>query len=334
MGTACGGRKSAARSGLVPGRGCSPTAEPFDVMPPSSDTQACAAATTTYPLPPAYPAALMRMLGLAGYGLWMVLGLALALGLYRNGRSEALVPLALGAVFVSAGLVAACLRVPGLSEWQGWDPARGSRPTREALLALATYLPMLAVGGLVRGDNAFWATRVAGAALVLCSATSLVYSVRRYLRCLPAQLSRCSAQLPVSRIVAACYAGGLWLWLCLAVQDGAVHPDSTRPWIMALLALAVLLGVIEGLRWQALGPPEGRGRADRMRGRSARFVGALFTYAIPSMALLLVDLSDAGVPLVALAAVSCMVGRTVEQHAYEAVLARLCRTHPASSAIP
>jgi hypothetical protein len=38
-----------------------------------------------------------------------------------------------------------------------------------------------------------------------------------------------------------------------------------------------------------------------------------------------VDLSDAGVPLVATAAVSCLLGRTIEQRAYEAALARLCR---------
>jgi hypothetical protein len=298
-------------------------------MHPSSDMQACAptasAGERAYPLPPAYPAALLRMLALSGYGLWMLLGLALALGIYRGGRSEALVPLALGAVFVSTGLLVACLHLPGLSDWHGWFPARRSRPTREALLALAAYLPMLAVGGLVRGDNAFWATRVAGAALALCSAASLVYTVHRYRRRLSEGALRRSAQLPVSRVVAALYAGGLWLWLCLAAQDGAVHAAGSRPWIMVLLMLALLLGLIEGMRWQALNPPGGRPSAHRMRGRTARFVAALFTYAVPSLALLVVDLSDAGVPLVATAAVSCLLGRTIEQRAYEAALARLCR---------
>lgn len=295
--------------------------------------QACVSAATAgeqrYPLPPAYPAALLRMLALSGYGLWMLLGLALALGVYRGGRSEALVPLALGAVFVSAGLLVACLHLPGLSDWHGWFPARRGRPTREALLALATYLPMLAVAGLVRGDNAFWATRVAGAALALCSLASLVYTVHNYRQRLSAGVLRCSAQLPVSRVVVAWYAGGLWLWLCLAAQDGAVHQAGTRPWIMVLLVLALMLGLIEGLRWQALSPPEGRLPAHRVRGRTARFVAALLTYAVPSMALLVVDLSGAGVALVAVAAVSCLLGRTIEQRAYEAALARLCRAERA-----
>jgi succinate dehydrogenase hydrophobic anchor subunit len=296
-------------------------------MQPSSDTQACPSAATageqSCPAPPAYPESLLRVLALSGHGLWMLLGLALALGIYRSGRSEALLPLALGAAFISAGLLAACLHLPGLSQWHGWHPARRSRPTREAMLALAVYVPMLAVAGLVRGDNVFWATRVAGAALALCSVASLAYSVHRYRKRLPASMLRCSAQLPLSRIVAAWYAGGLWMWLCLATQDGAVHPAGTRPWIMVLLVLALLLGLVEGLRWQALGQPEGRPAG--MRGRSARFVAALFTYAVPSLALLAVDLSDAGVPLVALAAVSCLLGRTIEQRTYEDVLARLCR---------
>jgi hypothetical protein len=290
--------------------------------------QACVSAVAAherpYPMPPAYPAALLRVLALSGYGLWMLLGLALALGIYRNGRSEGLLPLALGAAFVSIGLLFACLHLPGLSEWHGWHPARRTRPTREAMLALATYLPMLAVAGLVRGDNAFWATRLAGAALTLSSIASLVYTVHRYRMQLAKGMARCSAQLPVSRVVAASYTGGLWLLLCLAAQDGALDPDAIRPWIMVLLVLALLLGLIEGLRWQALSPPGERPSTERMRGRGARFVSALFTYAIPSLALLWVDLSDAGVPLVALAAVSCLLGRIIEQRAYETTLARLC----------
>jgi succinate dehydrogenase hydrophobic anchor subunit len=326
MGTASDGRKPVARPGRAPGRGFSPTAEPFDPMQPSSDTQACIPAPAgeqVCPAPPAFPASLLRVLALSGHGLWMLLGLALALGIYRIGRSEALLPLALGAVFISAGLLAACLRLPGLSEWHGWHPATRSRPTRDALLALAAYLPMLAVGGLVRGDNAFWATRLAGTALVLCSAASLAYTVHRYRMQLSPGALRCSTHLPVSRMVAALYAGGLWMWLCLATQDGAVHPAGTRPWIMVLLVLALLLGLIEGLRWQALAQADKRNTGPR--GRTERFVAALFTYAIPSLALLVVDLSDAGVPLVALAAISCLFGRSIEHRAYEGMLARLCR---------
>jgi sulfite dehydrogenase (quinone) subunit SoeC len=304
-------------------------------MQSPSHPQACAPTTTvetSAPRPPAYPASLLRVLALCGHGLWLLLGLALALGIYRGGRSEALLPLALGAAFVSLGLLAACLRLPAAPAWHGWRPGWGSRPPPEALLALAAYLPMLAVAGLVRGDNAFWATRLAGAALAACSVASLVYTVQNYRRGLSAGVLRRSAQLPASRLVAACYTGGLWLWLCLALQDGAVHATGSRPWIMVLLVLVLLLGLIEGLRWQALGQPDGRPSGPPAPGRAARFVAALFTYALPSLALLVVDLSDAGVPLVAVAAVSCLLGRTVEQRAYESALARLCHAERTASA--
>src|ERR1700754_199364 len=53
----------------------------------------------------------------AGYGLWMVLGTSLALGLYPDGRGEVLVPLSIGLVFVSLGLIATCLRLPFAQDW-------------------------------------------------------------------------------------------------------------------------------------------------------------------------------------------------------------------------
>ena len=97
--------------------------------------------------------------------------------------------------------------IPGASNW----------PTREAMLALAGFLPMLAVAGLTRGDNAFWATRVAGAALMLCSVGNLIYAGEvRHLR-LRRRL-RASAMQPSGRVIGALYSGGLWLWLCAAAD--------------------------------------------------------------------------------------------------------------------
>ncbi len=279
-------------------------------------TASCAGAA------PAYSSILLRVLAVDGYGLWMLLGLALALGIYRDGRSEALVPLALGAIFVSMGLLVTCLRLPLLEHWHGWQPARRSWPTGEALLALAGYLPMLAVAGLVRGDNGFWATRLAAATLVLCSSASVFYTVRGYRGRLANATQRLLAQLPANQLVSALYSGGLWLRLCLATQESGAHPAGSRPWIMALLSLAVLLGVIEGMRWQSLhsaGVPANDAMARQCR--SARFVGAVFTYAVPSVVLLLVDLLDAGPLPLALAALSCLLGRSIEQRTYETILA-------------
>lgn len=293
--------------------------------PPSGTASAEAAAMAdeacAYPVR-AWPGVLLEMLAICGYGIWMLQGMALALGIYRSGRNEGLLPLALGAVFASLGLLVACLRLPRLGEWHGWRPAQHSRPTREALLVLTTYLPMLAVAGLVRGDNAFWATRLAGAALMLCSLVSLAYSARSFCTRLPGRAQSHSHQLSASRVVTAYYGGGLWLWLCLVTEDAGGHPAGTRPWIMALLLLALLLGLLEGMRWQAFHVSAGQAADGPRRScRSRRYMGALLTYAVPSVALLLIDLSDAGTWLVGVAAVSCVVGKTIEQHAYEAALA-------------
>jgi hypothetical protein len=289
-------------------------------LPSEPRVSSLSGSSTSVSMRPVYPVVLLRVLARSGYGVWMLLGAALVLGIYRDGRNAALVPLAIGTVFVSAGLLASCLRLPSTLDWHGWYPGRGSRPTREALLALATYLPMLAAAGLVRGGNDFWATRLAGAGLMLCSLANLTYVACRDRDRLTADLRRMAATLPLNRVVAAGYSGGLWLWLCLAAQDDKVHPAGTHPWIMVLVALALLLGLIEALRWQSLHPrtpPMGQDV------RSMRFVASAFTYALPCVALLLDDLFDAGALVVAVAAVSCLLGKTIEQRLYEATLERL-----------
>ncbi len=124
------------------------------------------------------PIVVVQTASATGYGLWMVLGTALALGLYPDGRGDVLAPLSIGLVLVGVGLVATCLRLPFAPEWHGWNPVKRMMPTPEGMIAMATFLPMLALGGLARGGNDFWATRLAGAVLMLCSLATLVYTAR------------------------------------------------------------------------------------------------------------------------------------------------------------
>src|SRR6185312_7288150 len=139
-----------------------------------------AAATST--ARPHRAAALLQVLATTGYGIWLWLGLALLLGL--------------GAVLAGSGLLLACLRIPGLASWHGWLPRPGHRPTRSALMALATWLPVLAVAGLAHGDNGFWVTRLAGTALMLCSLVSLLLATHDDRARLPPTLQRATALLP------------------------------------------------------------------------------------------------------------------------------------------
>jgi len=259
----------------------------------------------------------------AGYGLWALLGTALALGIYRSGRGESLVPLMIGLVLVSAGLVVAAVRRPGWPDWYGWYPGRNARPTREALTALATYLPMLAVAGLTRGDNDFWATRLAGAVLMMACLGHLLGSTRR----LPGRPTgpAHAATLPVGRVMGALFGGGLWLWLCVAADQRVVNGPALhahQPWLLLLLVMVLLLGLIEGMRWHALragGESGGRGAARLPQGR---FYAALLGHVMPCLALLLADRWQGGGLLAGAAAVSHLAGRAWEQWLYRRACAR------------
>ena len=258
----------------------------------------------------------LQVLAEAGQGIWMLQGMALAFGIFREGRGESLVPLAAGSLFVVAGLVVASVRTAGLPAWYGWHPGRNAWPTRRALLALANFLPVLAVAGLTRGDNDFWATRVAGAAMLLCSLGSLIQDMpRRAASARPAA----TAVLPLGRLMAALYTGGLWLWLFVAA-DGRDVPapaqSGHQPWLLMLLVMALLLGLVEGMRWHALRSSEAGPAPQRDRVVPARFVAALLGYAAPCIALLLADRWQAGGALALLAAISALAGRALEQQLY------------------
>lgn len=264
---------------------------------------------------------LLQVSGFDGFGLWMLVGLSLAVGVFPNGRGDVLVALMLGVLLAGASFLAACLRSRWMPRWHGWTIGRGA-PPGDALVALATLLPVLAVAGLARGDNAFWATRLAGALLALCSLASLLITshgdARRQAPGLDAQLA---TQLPLSRLVSAAYGGGLWLWLCVAAQDDT-GDRHTLGWIIALLLLALLRGLIENLRWQAV-LRRMPGPRTRFELQPRRYLGALLAYVLPCMALVLASFGHGQVSLGVFAAASCMAGMATELSLYDGGLAAL-----------
>lgn len=259
----------------------------------------------------------------SGYGLWMVLGASLALGLYPDGRGEVLVPLSVGAVFVSLGLIATCLRLRFAPDWHGWNPAKRMMPTVEGLVAMGNYLPMLALAGLARGGNDFWATRLAGGLLVLCTLATLVFTARSASRLLPTALAAIANTQPLGRTVSAVFAGGLWSWVCVAMQS-ETPVDPVTPWRLGLLAVALALGIVEGMRWRALRQlADERGTPDRFTtgGGAARLLVGRVGVAVLSVGLpcLLLVSHPAGrllAPAAGLAALSCVIGQCLEQRLY------------------
>ncbi len=268
-------------------------------------------------------APLWRILSVSGYGLWSWLGLALALGFYPAGRNGTLLPLSVGTALVGAGLLVACLPWRGAADWYGWRPRRDSRPTHAAMIALMTFLPMLAVAGLARGDNVFWATRLAGAVLSLSCVVSLAYTGYHYQQQLSSASQRAATSLPINRLVYAGYSGGLWLWLSTLAHGELASPAGLYPWILLLLGFALLLGLLEGMDWQSLSRSESHGRISRDRTLgTTRFMAAFFTYVLPCVALLLARREGVDLIAAAVAVPSCLLGKWLERHLYESLLVR------------
>ncbi|RAO74464.1 hypothetical protein [Dyella jiangningensis] len=266
---------------------------------------------------------LLVVSGHDGFGLWLLIGLALAVGMFPDGRGDALVALGVGGLLAATGLVAAGLHSPWMPSWHGWTISRGSWPTSDALIALATLLPVMAVAGLVRGDNAFWATRLAGVALALCSLASIIITARGDARRhAPGLDERLATQLPLSRVVSATYGGGLWLWACVAGQQGADVNRHPMAWIIGLLLLALLRGLIENLRWQAV-LPRMPGPRTRFELQPRRYLAALLAYAVPCLGLVLATFGRGLMPITLVAAMSCMVGMATELSLYDGALAAL-----------
>jgi hypothetical protein len=86
--------------------------------------------------------------------------------------------------------------------------------------------------------------------------------------------------------------------------------------LLVLLIMALLLGLIEGMRWHALRLSDTQPASQGDRVAPARFAAALLGYAIPCIALLLADRWQASGALALLAALSAMVGRALEQRLY------------------
>lgn len=302
-------------------------------MQPTRERPDATATGVAMPAPsnarPTRAAALMQVLATGGYGVWLWLGLSLLLGVSPPGRNGTLVPLGLGAVLTGSGLLLASLRIPGLASWHGWQPRPGHRPTRSALMALATWLPVLAVAGLARGDNGFWVTRLAGAALMLCSLVSLLLATHDDRACLPLPLQRATALLPACRITIAAYIGGLWLWLCVLAQGEFEGGRGAYLWVLLLLALSLGQGLLESGLWQSLREPETpSGEAVAKHGSfPARLVAALLSYALPCTALLLGGVAGS-LPAAALAAPGSLLGQLLERYLYEGALAVAAGARP------
>lgn len=291
---------------------------------------------------PALSVIFFTVLAGAGYGLWCLLGGALAIGIYPPGRGNVLGPLAIGFAFVSVGLLSSMLHLGRPTRaWRAFSQWDSSWLSREGLASVATYLPMLAVAGLARGDNHYIPTRIAGAALCLCALATLWCTARIYTSLKPIAAWRDPRVLPLY-LLFGLLSGGLWLWAYLAFNPGTL----AWPYALALLALAVIAAGVKLAYWKTVdaAPVDTAGHATglersgsvrafegpttegnyltremafvlaRRHTRALRRYALLLLAIVPIVAIVLILLwPSAHIWLAPLAAISCVLGLFVER---------------------
>lgn len=217
---------------------------------------------------PALSIVVFTVLAGAGYGVWTWLGVLLALRAYPPGRNATLLPLALGFALVSAGLVVSLLHLGQPQRaWRALTQWRTSWLSREGLAALLTYLPALALAGLVRGDASFLPARLVGALLALGALATVTCTARIYTSLPPIPAWRDRRVLPLFHLHAL-LSGGLWFagGAQFAVRSTA-GVALAFAWLLAVILL--LAANLKRAYWRALDAAPAPADAGRASGLAA-----------------------------------------------------------------
>jgi DMSO reductase anchor subunit len=199
---------------------------------------------------PALSVIFFTVLSGAGYGLWCLLGVALAAGVYPFAGIGVLVPLAFGFVLVTAGLLASTSHL-GRPEraWRALSQWSRSRLSREGVASLMSYLPMLAVAWLAYSGHTGWPVKIAGALLALGAIVTIVCTANIY-RSLKTVRAWGAPQVLPLYLAFALLSGGLWLWAWLLAFTSGHTIGLAFP--LALFALGVIAAVIKTDYWRGI----------------------------------------------------------------------------------
>ncbi len=130
---------------------------------------------------PSFSVILFTVLSGAGFGLWTWLGLALGLAVYAPGVNAVMLPLACGFVLAAGGLLASTWHLgKPLRAWRGLTQWRSSWLSREAVLALLTFVPVLALAALRHAERGSLVVRGTGLLLALLALATVYCTARIY----------------------------------------------------------------------------------------------------------------------------------------------------------
>lgn len=181
----------------------------------------------------------------AGYGLWFVLGSMLALGIYPGGRGGLLVPLTIGLVLTSIGLLCSVghLGQPKRA-WRALTQWRSSWLSREGIVALACVPLVLLIASRVQAFHDVPKVRIAGLILAAMALLVVFCTARIYtsLRTIDAWHNR--RVLPGFLLIAI-ETGALWFWLTITLRGSnseatAFVIEAHRLWYLLVLAIIVI----------------------------------------------------------------------------------------------
>lgn len=176
----------------------------------------------------------------AGYGLLFLLGLGIALGQLT---AYAVVPLILGGMLVTVGLVASVghLGKP-LRGWRAFSQWRSSWLSREGIAALATYLPLLAVLWFYlpcERNCAGFAPRIPSSVLLAAGCIATVFCTANIYACLKPVRAWCNHYTLPAFLLLGLYTGALWLIVLEWSGSSGRAPEEFVKWLWIVTAFVI-----------------------------------------------------------------------------------------------
>lgn len=204
---------------------------------------------------PAASVIVFTVLSGIGYGLVFWLSLLVAAGQAARSPALVLAALALGLVLVTVGLLSSTLHL-GRPEraWRAFSQWRSSWLSREAVVAVASYLPMLGLGAVtLAGGPRAWQLACAAGSAVLALLT-VHCTARIYTSLKPVAAWHNGWVLPGYLAMAAA-GGGTWLW---ALGVLGFRLPAHRGDVLILAALLLLAGAVKIAYWRHIDRPPAR----------------------------------------------------------------------------
>lgn len=196
---------------------------------------------------PAFSVIFFTTLSGAGFGLWTWLGLRLALGTAPVGYQVLgwIVLLLLAGLAATIGLLASFWHLgKPMRAWRAFSQWRTSWLSREGVLAVATFIPACGLLLLLRESPSGTLAplvRAIGGLLALLSLATVASTAMIYASLKPIPAWRHPLVLPVY-VLFALLTGGLPM--LLSTWPGATGLDGALPWLLLVIAMALLI-----LKW-------------------------------------------------------------------------------------